>query len=92
MAFTLGALEIPLETAAYSCFENPATLAMIGRFGYSLCNQGNFSERTASSPGFCRPIAFSIPAGVSATRGVGLPKRGSRVVALIMIDPKRSKS
>ena len=37
-------------------------------------------------------MALSIPAGVSATRGVGLPNRGSRVVALIMIEPNRSKS
>ena len=65
---------------------------MIGRFGYSLSSQGNFSDRTTSKPGFCRPIALSIPEGVSATLGVGFPKRGSSVVALIMIDPKRSKS
>ncbi len=43
-------------------------------------------------PGFCRPMAFNIPAAVSATRGVGLPARVSTVVALIMIAPSLDKS
>ena len=37
-------------------------------------------------------MALSMPDGVSATRGVGLPKRGLAVVALIMIEPSLSKS
>ena len=37
---------------------------------------------TASMPGFCRPTALSMPPGVSAMRGVGLPNRGSSVVPL----------
>ena len=32
-------------------------------------------------------MAFNIPLGVSATLGVGLPKRGSGVVALIITAP-----
>ena len=47
---------------------------------------------TASTPGFCRPIELSIPAGVSVTRGVGLPIRGLSVVPLQQIPPSRSTS
>src|SRR4029077_6826671 len=42
---------------------------------------------TCSTPGFCRPIAFSIPAGVSYTRCGGLPRRGSPVVPLRTTAP-----
>src|SRR5690606_16582049 len=44
------------------------------------------------SPGFCRPMAFSMPDDVSATRGVGLPRRVSTVVALIMMAPSWDRS
>src|SRR5215212_9077139 len=44
---------------------------------------------TASTPGFWRPIEFSIPPGVSVTRGVGLPIRGRTVVPLQQIAPSR---
>ena len=37
-------------------------------------------------------MALSMPDGVSATRGVGFPKRGLAVVAFIMMDPSLSKS
>ena len=43
-------------------------------------------------PGFCRPTALSIPPGVSAMRGAGLPKRGSRVVPLTLIAPRQFMS
>src|SRR5207244_8686564 len=42
---------------------------------------------TWSTPGFCSPMAFSMPAGVSYTRCGGLPRRGSRVVPLSTMAP-----
>ena len=47
---------------------------------------------TTSRPGFCSPMALSMPEGLSATLGTGLPRRGSKVVALTMIDPNRVRS
>ena len=89
-AATFGAFEIFLATATYSSKVLPATFAIIGK---SYCSKkGNSRSMTTSTPGFCNPIAFNIPPGVSATRGVGFPTRGSSVVALIIIDPKRDKS
>src|SRR5690242_19379583 len=38
-------------------------------------------------PTFCRPIEFSMPPGVSATRGWGLPRRGSMVTPLETMAP-----
>ena len=35
-------------------------------------------------PGFSRPMALIMPAGVSVTRGGGLPVRGSTVTVLGM--------
>ncbi len=40
-------------------------------------------------PGFWRPIEFSIPPGVSVTRGGRFPRRGLRVVPLQQIAPIR---
>src|SRR3954447_24203317 len=61
--------------------------------GTSNCSsQGNSPSITPFNPGFWRPIAFSIPDAVSATRGVGLPSLVSSVVALIIIAPSNDKS
>ena len=51
-----------------------------------------YLSTTASTPGFWRPIELSIPAGVSVTRGVGLPMRGLSVVPLQQMAPSRSTS
>ena len=48
-----------------------------------------YLSSTASTPGFCRPIELSMPAGVSVTRGGGLPIRGLSVVPLEQIAPRR---
>ena len=49
--------------------------------GTSNCRRnGSFSSMKFSTPPFCRPMAFRMPAGVSTMRGVGLPRRGSRLV------------
>ena len=63
---------------------------MIGTLNCS--SLGNFSVKITSNPGFCNPIAFSIPLVVSATLGVALPKRGSRVQAFIIMEPNWFKS
>ena len=67
----------------------PNTLANTGSPGGSA---GSFSARNASTPTFSRLIAFSMPAGVSVTRGGGLPRRGSTVSDLATMPPSSSRS
>ena len=50
-------------------------------------SDGRISSTTLSTPGFCRPIALSMPIGVSYTRCGGLPSRGSRVVPFSTMAP-----
>ena len=45
-----------------------------------------------SMPGFCRPIALSMPDGVSCMRGVGRPWRGSSVTDLTSTAPRSAMS
>ena len=66
---------------AYSSIEKPLTFAMTGLWKH-FASLGSSSATTFSTPGFCSPTALIIPAGHSAMRGVGFPKRGSRVVPL----------
>src|SRR5579864_1837331 len=47
---------------------------------------------TISTPGFCRPIALSMPDGVSAMRLGSFPARGLRVVPLVTIAPRAERS
>ena len=44
---------------------------------------GQHLATNASTPGFASPIELSSPDGVSATRGGGLPSRGSGVIVLV---------
>ena len=53
-----------------------------------LRRRGSSSAITRSMPGFCSPTALIMPAPHSAMRGVGLPKRASRVVPLKENDPR----
>ena len=53
------------------------------------CQSGAYFSMTASTPGFWSPMEFSIPPGVSVTRGVGFPIRGLSVVPLQQIAPSR---
>ena len=73
-------------TSTYSPTEKPETFAITG-FEKTRRIFGSSSEITRSTPGFCSPTALSIPAGVSAIRGVGFPKRGSAVVPLKLKVP-----
>src|ERR1700730_3469306 len=43
-------------------------------------------------PGFCNPMAFSIPDGVSAMRFGALPSRDRSVVPLVTMAPKTARS
>ena len=45
-----------------------------------------------SIPGFCRPIALSMPALTSATRGVGFPGHGTLDTPLVTIPPSPARS
>ena len=83
---TCASRSIFAQHSAYSPTEKPLMLAIIG-LRNMLRRCGSSSEITASTPGFCNPTEFIIPARHSAMRGVGLPKRASRVVPLIEIDP-----
>ena len=71
--------------------EKPLTLAITGLWKNSFI-RGSSSEITFSTPGFWRPTALSIPPGVSAMRGVGLPNRGDRVVPLKEKVPRQLMS
>ena len=48
---------------------------------------GGYLRMNDFRPGFWSPIALSIPPGVSAIRGIGLPERGSGVMPLEMNAP-----
>src|SRR5512132_4709917 len=49
----------------------------------SAASRGRSSSAKRSRPGFARPIAFTIPAGVSAIRGGGFPSRGWSVTVFV---------
>ena len=53
---------------------------------------GGYFRMNPRRPGFWRPIAFSMPAGVSAIRGIALPERGCGVMPLETKAPNRSTS
>ena len=48
---------------------------------------GSISSTTRSTPGFCRPMALSMPSGVSYTRCGGLPSRICPVVPFRQTAP-----
>src|SRR5512143_1899730 len=54
--------------------------------------KGSLSRRNTSTPGFSRPIAFSMPDGVSQMRGGGLPWIGFRDIPFTITPPSRFRS
>src|SRR5512144_1738021 len=54
--------------------------------------KGSLSRRNTSTPGFSRPIAFSMPDGVSQMRGGGLPGIGFRDIPFTITPPSRFRS
>ena len=79
------------QFSVYSSREKPPTLAIRGPWKI-FAMWGTSWAMTASMPGFCSPTALSIPPGVSAIRGWGLPSRGWAVVPFQEKLPKMSKS
>ena len=57
-----------------------------------VAQTGAISAMMRSGPRFCRPIEFSMPEGVSATRGCGFPARGSGVTPFETTAPSRFTS
>ena len=57
-----------------------------------VAHSAAYFSTTASTPGFCRPIELSMPAGVSVTRGGWLPTRAFSVVPLQQIAPSACTS
>ncbi len=66
-------------TAAYWAGSLPPTLTMTGRRSDAHSARPSIQ---ASMPGFSSPMALIMPAGVSVTRGGGLPVRASAVTVL----------
>jgi hypothetical protein len=55
-----------------------------------LAHFGGYFLTNPWIPGFCKPMAFSIPAGDSTMRGIGFPERRSGVMPLLTNAPRRS--
>src|ERR1019366_6509812 len=76
-------------TSSYSSCECPNTLQKKTMF-LMLFRSGSFSSRKARTPTFCSPMALSMPAAVSNSRGGGLPAIGSRESPFTTNPPSRS--
>ena len=76
--------------SAYSSMVPPKKLAIAGVS--TERRKGTLLAMKASMPTFCRPMALSIPPGVSTIRGVGLPARGLRHSPLVTKAPIVRKS
>ena len=65
----------PSSRAAVSAYSSSEKPEMFASFTprYTAFSRGNSSAITASTPGFCRPMALSRPQSHSAMRGSGLP-------------------
>jgi hypothetical protein len=72
-------------TSTYSSMVEPQTLAM--KRVSLKSSEGRMLRTTCSTPGFCRPMALSMPSAVSAMRWGGLPRRAVPVVPLSTIAP-----
>src|SRR5258706_3344574 len=72
-------------TSTYSSTVEPQALAM--KRVSVKSSEGRMERTTASTPGFCRPMALSMPSYVSATRCGGLPSLALPVVPLSTIAP-----
>jgi hypothetical protein len=55
-------------------------------------SSGSFSATNRWTPMPCRPIAFSMPAGVSTMRGGGWPSRSARNRPLTATPPSDARS
>ena len=90
IAATPSASERMRETSTYSSSVEPHTLTMtVARRSRS---SGSFSATNRCTPIPCRPIAFSMPAGVSTMRGAGWPSRSVRKSPLTTMAPSDARS
>ena len=76
-------------TWMYSLTVDPKTLTMTLQPGYRFIG-GSFRCMYSSTPTFCSPMAFSMPAAVWMMRGAGWPAIGSSEIPLVTNPPIRS--
>ena len=89
-AATSGTASSRRTISAYSSTVPPKKFAMQGVS--TVRRNGVLPAMNASMPTFCRPIALSMPAGVSTMRGVGLPARGCNDRPLVTMAPMLCRS
>ena len=77
-------------TARYSSSEWPHTFTII--LAFFSCRKARSRWINVSIPGFCNPIALSIPLFVSAIRGVGFPAHGTLATPFVVTAPSFSRS
>jgi hypothetical protein len=78
------------DTSTYSSIVDPQTLTIT--VAPSRSSSGSFSRTNRRTPMPCRPIALSIPDGVSTMRGGGWPSRSARNRPLTAIAPSEDRS
>ena len=87
---SLGAVDPAAPRSAYSSTVEPSTLTTT--VALAFFRKGSFSLRNTSTPTLASPIALSMPAAVSITRGIGLPGRGLSEIPLVTTAPSREMS
>ena len=77
-------------TCTYSSKLCPETFTMV----VAPCSrsQGSSSLFKWATPGFCKPIEFSMPEGTSAMRGLALPSQPLRETPFVVTAPKADTS
>ncbi len=58
----------------------------------TLSSHGSSTSLRCATPGFCNPIEFSMPDGVSQMRGVALPSQPLRETPFVVTAPSRATS
>ena len=90
IAATPSASDSMRDTSTYSSIVVPHTLTIT--VAPRARSSGIFSSMNRCAPIPCRPIAFSMPAGVSTIRGAGWPSRALRNSPLDTIAPRVDRS
>ena len=90
MAATPSASERMRDTSAYSSIVLPQTLTITT--APSARSSGSVSCTKRWTPTPCRPIAFSMPAGVSTIRGGAWPSRSVRNRPFTQTAPSVARS
>ena len=90
MAATPSASDRIRVTSTYSSIVVPHTFTMT--VAPRARSSGSFSRTKRCTPMPCRPMAFSMPAGVSTIRGGGCPARSLRKSPLTTTAPSEERS